>query len=248
MNALDLVIPDSPRTIDLNADLGEGCPNDRALLGLVTSASVSCGAHAGDADLIRRTLDAARDRLVAVGAHPGYPDRAHFGRREQTMSTDAVTALIVEQVAFLVELAADAGVPIRFLKPHGALYNQAQHQDAIARGVVDAAAELNLPLLGQPGTALERLASERGVRHIAEGFPDRRYRDDGSLVPRSEPDAILHDPAEMQAQVLNLASGGRLATLCIHGDDLRAVDSARLVRRILEGQGIGLRSFAADPG
>ena len=152
---------------------------------------------------------------------PATRTASHFGRREQTMSTDAVTALIVEQVAFLVEMAADAGVPIRFLKPHGALYNQAQHQNEIARGVVDAAAELSLPLLGQPGTALERLASGRGVRYIAEGFPDRRYRDDGSLVPRSEPDAILHNPAEMEQQLLHLVEGGRVATLCIHGDDPR---------------------------
>lgn len=247
MNASERTSRDRRRTIDLNADLGEGCPNDRALLDLVTSASIACGAHAGDADVIRGTLDAARDCLVAVGAHPGYPDRDHFGRREQTMTSDAVTALIAEQVAFLVALAADAGVAIRFLKPHGALYNQAQRQNEIARGVVDAAAELTLPLLGLPGTALERLAVERGVRYIAEGFPDRRYRGDGALVPRSEPNAILHDPAEMEAQLRHLVNRGRVATLCIHGDDPRAVDNAQLVRRVLEGQGIGVRSFAADP-
>ena len=152
--------------------------------------------------------------------------------------------MILEQVAFLVELAAEVGIAIRFLKPHGALYNQAQRQDEIARGVLDAAAELGLPLLGQPGTLLERLASGRGVRYIAEGFPDRRYRDDGSLVPRSEPDAILHDPAEMEDQLLRLIAGGRVATLCIHGDDPRAVDNARLVRESLEVLKIKVRSFA----
>jgi 5-oxoprolinase (ATP-hydrolysing) subunit A len=247
MNASDPLVPAVPPTIDLNADLGEGCPNDGALLdGLVTSASVACGAHAGDPGAIRQTLGHARDRGVAVGAHPGYPDREHFGRRERTMSSDAVTAMILQQAAFLIELAAEVGVAIRFLKPHGALYNQAQREIEIARGVVDAAAELGLPLLGQPGTLVERLASGRGVRYIAEGFPDRRYRDDGSLVPRTEPDAILHDPAEMEVHLLRLIAGGRVATLCIHGDDPRAVDNARLVRRILEGQGIAVRSFAAD--
>ncbi len=233
-----------PRLIDLNADLGEGCPNDRLLLGLVTSASIACGAHAGNRGGILQTLGDARDRGVALGAHPGYPDREHFGRREQTMAVNAVSAMIVDQAGFLAELAAEAGVAIRFLKPHGALYNQAQRQDEVARGVVDAAAGLGLPLLGQPGTLLERLASARGIAYIAEGFPDRRYRDDGSLVPRSEPGAILHDPAEMEAQLVRLIAGGRMATLCIHGDDPRAVENARLVRRVLEDRGIVLRSFA----
>ena len=245
MNGSDALRTAVTPAIDLNADLGEGCPNDRTLLdGLVTSASIACGAHAGDPGIIRETLGHARDQGVAVGAHPGYPDREHFGRRERTMASDAVTAMILDQASFLVDLAAEAGVAIRFLKPHGALYNQAQRQDEIARGVLDAAAELRLPLLGQPGTLLERLAAGRGLPYIAEGFPDRRYREDGSLVPRTEPDAILHDPVEMETQLLRLIAGGRVATLCIHGDDPRAVDNARLVRRILEGQGVVLRSFA----
>jgi UPF0271 protein len=249
MNACDEIETAVPPTIDLNADMGEGCPNDGTLLdGLVTSASIACGAHAGDRASIRATLGQARDNGVAVGAHPGYPDREHFGRRERTMSSDAVTAMIMEQTKFLTELAADLGVAILFLKPHGALYNQAQREDLIARGVVDAASELGLPLLGQPGTLLERLASGSDVRYIAEGFPDRRYRDDGSLVPRDEPDAVLHDPAEMETHLLRLIAGRRVATLCIHGDDPRAVDNARLVRGILEGQGIAVRSFATSPG
>jgi 5-oxoprolinase (ATP-hydrolysing) subunit A len=246
MNTFDAADPAVPPSIDLNADLGEGCPHDRTLLeGLVTSASVSCGAHAGDAAAIRGTLEHARDHGVAVGAHPGYPDREHFGRRERTLSSEAVAAMILDQMAFLMELAAEVGVAIRFLKPHGALYNQAQRQDEIARGVIEATAELGLPLLGQPGTLLERLASGRGIRYIAEGFPDRRYRDDGSLVPRTEPDAILHDPVEMEAHLRRLVASGRVSTLCIHGDDPRAIDNARLVRRILEGQGIAVRSFVA---
>lgn len=164
------------------------------------------------------------------------------------MSADTVTAMILDQVEFLVELAAEVGVAIRFLKPHGALYNQARRQHEIGRGVVDAAAELGLPLLGQPGELLEDLAIGRGVRYVAEGFPDRRYRDDGLLVPRSEPDAILHDPAEMADHVTRLVASGRVATLCIHGDDPRAVNNARLIRQVLEGQGIAVRSFTADAG
>jgi 5-oxoprolinase (ATP-hydrolysing) subunit A len=246
MNASEKTRPDGPLpAIDLNADLGEGCANDRALLGLVTSASIGCGAHAGSPDVIRQTLHDARACGVMVGAHPGYPDREHFGRREMEIRTEAVRDLILEQVATLGALAAEVGVPVRFLKPHGALYNQAQRQDEIARGVIAAAVELGLPLLGQPDTLLERLASAQGLRYIAEGFPDRRYRDDGSLVPRGEPDAVLHQPAEMEAQLVRLTAIGRVETLCIHGDDPRAVANAELVRRVLESHGITIRSFVA---
>ncbi len=241
-----MTIPDRPATIDLNADLGEGCPHDAELLdGLVSSASVCCGAHAGSPDVLRATLARARDRGVVVGAHPGFPDREHFGRREQSISVEAVSALILDQTARLIELADEQGLVVRFLKPHGALYNQAQRDEEIARGVISAAETLGLPLLGLPGSILHRLASARGVRYIPEGFPDRRYRDDGSLVPRSEPDAVLHDPSEMEAQMLALIASGRAATLCIHGDDPLAVDKARLVRRVLLAQAMAVRSFAA---
>ncbi len=230
-------------TIDLNADLGEGLPNDRALLSLVTSASICCGAHAGSAQVIRRTLHDARDRGVVVGAHPGYPDREGFGRRDQELSPERVETLITDQVLALGSLAREAGVLIRYLKPHGALYNQAQRQEPIASGVVAAAVALNLPLLGQPGALVETLCRERGVRYVTEGFPDRRYRDDGSLWPRSEPGAILVEPEELAQQVLRLVADGRVATLCIHGDDPRAVANAELVRTVLTNHGMAVRSF-----
>ncbi len=229
--------------IDLNADLGEGLANDRALLGLVSSASICCGAHAGSVDVIRRTLSDARQRAVVVGAHPGYPDREGFGRRDQKLSRERVEGLISDQVSALGELARETDVSIRYLKPHGALYNQAQREEPIARGVVAAAAALDLPLLGQPGTLVATLCRESGVRYIAEGFPDRRYRDDGSLWPRSEPGAILIEPEELAQQVLRLVAEGRVATLCIHGDDPRAVYNAELVRNILTTHGIAIRSF-----
>jgi UPF0271 protein len=178
-----------------------------------------------------------------VGAHPGYPDREDFGRRDREIAQEAVRELIIDQVAVLKALAAELGVSVQFLKPHGALYNQAQRQDEVARGVIAASLELAIPLLGQPGTLLARLASEHGVPYIAEGFPDRRYRDDGSLVPRSQAHAILHDPAEIEAHVLRLVAHGNVATLCIHGDDPRAVANAELVRRILERHGITIQSF-----
>lgn len=224
------------RSIDVNADLGEGFPNDARLLDLVTSASVSCGAHAGDRRTILDTLTAAKRQGVAVGAHPGYPDRAGFGRSERAAEADEVGRLIVEQVETLRGLAGEAGVTLRFVKPHGALYNQAQREPGHAEGVVAAAARLALPVLGQPGTRLARLAAAGNVRFVAEGFPDRRYGADGRLVARARPDALLHDPAEVEAQVVRLVNAG-LDTLCIHGDDPHAVANAETVRAVLARHG-----------
>ncbi|WP_435017070.1 5-oxoprolinase subunit PxpA [Tundrisphaera sp. TA3] len=236
---------DKRGTIDLNADLGEGCGWDEPLLGLVTSAAISCGAHAGHPDEILRTLSIAADRGVAIGAHPGYPDREHFGRRPREIDADGARSLVLDQVETLAALAFRAGPPLRFLKPHGALYNQAQDDDAVAAGVVAAAKELELPILGLPGAAVERQAVEQGVRFIAEGFADRRYRPGGRLVPRGEPGAIIDDPTLMSLQVIELVEGRRVQTLCLHGDDPGAVALAGRVRGILERQAIEPRAFAS---
>jgi 5-oxoprolinase (ATP-hydrolysing) subunit A len=236
--------PDSPgRAIDLNADLGEGCVHDRELLQRVSSASICCGAHAGDPASIRQTLRWAADCAVVIGAHPGYADRQGFGRREQVITAEEVEHLILEQVETLRIMACEVGLPLRFLKPHGALYNQAQSQEPVARGVLLAAGCLALPLLGQPGTLLERLANEQKIRYIPEGFPDRRYDAPGSLVPRTQPGAVLHDPGEIESQVVRLVDEGRAATLCIHGDEPGAVANADLMRRILSRNGIAIRNF-----
>jgi 5-oxoprolinase (ATP-hydrolysing) subunit A len=236
------------RSIDLNADLGEGFPNDEALLDLVTSASICCNGHAGSPEIIRRTLNQAAVRGVVVGAHPGYRDREGFGRREQEMTWKQIRALIHYQLEVIDKMAAAAGVSVRFLKPHGALYNQAQRQPEIALGVITSVwTKFPRPLIGQPGTLLERMAVSRSIPYVPEGFPDRRYRDDGSLVPRSEPDAILHDPTEIEAQVLRLVNERRVATLCIHGDDPRAVANAERVRRVLSEHAISIRSFLEEP-
>ncbi len=235
-----------PRRIDLNADLGEGFPNDRKLLELVTSASICCGAHAASPDVIRQTLRDAAACQVVVGAHPGYQDREGFGRRDQKLPRDDVAALIRVQVHQLIDLAAEMNIEVAYIKPHGALYNQAQWQADVAVPVVVAAQIFRLPLFGQPGTLLEAEALKHGVPFVPEGFPDRRYSASGSLVPRSEPGAVLDDPAEIEAQVLRLVSEGRVATLCIHGDDPRAVANAQLVRTIAKEHGIVIRSFRDD--
>jgi UPF0271 protein len=233
----------SDRSIDLNADLGEGFPNDLALLDRVSSASVCCGAHAGDPDAIRHTLRAAAGRGVVVGAHPGYRDREGFGRREQAATTEDVELLVLDQVADLDRLGRDLGVSIRFVKPHGALYNQAQNDEAIANGLIKAVAQWGLPLLGRPGTLLETLARSAGLRYVPEAFPDRRYRPDGSLAPRGEPGAVLTDPAAVAANVEGLLADARAATLCIHGDEPNAPAVADRLRAILRERGIAVRSF-----
>ena len=222
-------------TIDLNADLGEGYPNDRELLDRVSSASISCGAHAGDIQSVESTLRWALERGVAVGAHPGYADREGFGRREQILASDEVRDLILDQVDWLSRLADPIRAAIRFLKPHGALYNQAQREISVARGVVAAAARLGLPLLGQPGSVLQAIARDEGVTFVVEGFPDRRYLPDGRLVPRSRPDAILTSAEDVESQVIQLIERG-FDTLCIHGDDPRALANADLVRSILRAR------------
>jgi UPF0271 protein len=229
--------------IDVNADLGEGFPNDARLLGLVTSASVSCGGHAGDRETILATLGLARGAGVEVGSHPGYADREEFGRRPQAVESDQVWRLVVDQHAALDRLAGEVGAVLRFVKPHGALYNQAQSEEQVARGVIAAVRSLELPVLGQPGGVLQRLAREAGVVFVAEGFPDRRYLPDGRLVPRSQPGAVLHDPAEVEAQVVRLVAEG-VQTLCIHGDDPDAVRNAGAVRAVLRRHTIEARFWS----
>ncbi len=228
--------------VDLNADLGEGFPHDAALLALVTSAAVSCGAHAGDADSIRRTLRAARARGVVVGAHPGYPDREGFGRRDRDLTAAQAERLIRDQCADLRRLADHEGVTIRFLKPHGALYNQAQRVEETARGVIAAALALGLPLLGRPGTLLETLARSSGVAFVPEDFPDRRHRPDGGLVPRSEPAAVL-SADELPANVRALLAPRRVRTLCLHGDHPDALANARRLRAILDELAVPVGPF-----
>jgi 5-oxoprolinase (ATP-hydrolysing) subunit A len=231
------------KPIDLNADLGEGFVNDRALLALVTSASICCGAHAGDRDIIRKTLSFAREMSVVVGAHPGYADRDGFGRRDQSLTGVQVTDLICTQFEELTNLGREFEIDIAFLKPHGALYTQAQRDINVAGPVVEAAQILRITLLGQPGSVLEAEAHANRVPYVAEGFPDRRYHGDGSLVARSQTDAVLKSPAEIEDQVLRLMDRGRVATLCIHGDDPNAVCNAELVRGVLIRHGISVQSF-----
>jgi UPF0271 protein len=228
--------------IDLNCDLGEGCPHDAELMPLITSASIACGFHAGDAPTARAALLLAARHGVQAGAHPSFPDREHFGRLEMQRPADRVFADCVYQIGALAGLARAVGVALSHVKPHGALYNQACRDDAMARPVVEAAALFGLPLLGLPGSRLEALAAGR-CPFIAEGFADRRYLPDGNLVPRSRPDAFVEDPAEAVRQAEWLIRTRGVRTLCVHGDNPRALAFVAALRDALAAQGIAVRPF-----
>ena len=237
--------------MDLNSDLGEGfgawrLGDDEALLDVVTSANVACGFHAGDPSTMRRVCAAAAVRGVAIGAQVGYRDLAGFGRRRIDYEPDELRDDLLYQIGALDAFARLAGSRVGYVKPHGALYNTAVRDERQAGAVVAAVAgyDASLPVLGLPGSALLRLAAEAGLRPVEEGFADRRYRPDGTLTPRTEPDALLTGTGEVVAQALRLATGtGRVASLCLHGDTPGAVTLARAVRAALKDAGVPLAPF-----
>jgi 5-oxoprolinase (ATP-hydrolysing) subunit A len=225
--------------IDLNCDLGEGAAFDAELMPLVTSANVCCGAHAGGPDDSLAALRLAVAHGVRVGAHPGYPDREHFGRREMDWDMTRLIDEVANQVRTLQRLAGEVGAGVEYLKPHGALYNQACRDEAVAGAVAEVGERLGLPIMGLPGSCLEAASG----RFIAEGFADRRYREDGSLVPRSQADAFVHSPAEAVEQAKRLIAAGRIRTLCVHGDNPEAVVFVVALRAALLGAGFSIRAF-----
>lgn len=231
------------RSMDLNVDLGEGWPWDDALFPLATSASLCCGRHAGGEAVALHALQVARNLGVVAGAHPGYEDRDHFGRRPLVLSTEEVAAVVRRQLDDMLAWSARVGVAVRFVKPHGALYNQSQNEEPIARGLVEAVRPYGLPIVGLPTGILGEMVREAGLRFVAEGFLDRRYEASGQLVPRSRPDAILSDPWEIDRQLEQLIERGEVETLCIHGDSENAVSLATRAHAVLGRLGVKPRSF-----
>jgi UPF0271 protein len=231
--------------IDLNCDLGEGAPNDVALMPLITSANIACGAHAGDIATMRRTLELARTHGVAAGAHPGYRDAAHFGRRELTLSPAEVFQLVREQIRKLQQIAAEVGIELVHVKPHGALYNQAARDASLAEAVAASVYETDprLFLFGLARSELITAARARGLAAASEVFADRRYEPDGSLTPRSHADAFISDPDEACAQVLRLIREDKADTVCLHGDGAHAVTFARELRKVLHAAGIDVKRY-----
>lgn len=211
---------------------------ERVLLQVVTSASIACGFHAGDAATMRRTLALAKELGVRAGAHPSYPDRDNFGRASMPMRPESLVDCIGEQVSILQEAALEAGMRIAYLKAHGALYNDASVDEAVARSIANAAALLGLPMMLLAGSpTLSRLPGD-SPPVIAEGFLDRGYRDNGTLVPRAEAGALITDPAAAAEQAVRLAP--LVDSLCVHSDSPAAVGLARAARAALESARYGI--------
>lgn len=246
------------RSIDLNCDMGEGIGNDAAIMPFISSANIACGAHAGDAATMRSAVRAAVAAGVAVGAHPGYADERGFGRRPVSLTSEELTASILEQLEALDTIARSEGAELRHVKPHGALYNAAARDAGLAETIAVAVAIFNrrLRLYGLSGGALIPAGVEAGLKVAREVFADRNYEPDGSLTPRSEPGAVISDPAEVAGRSLSLATEGKVRTssgaevdlevdtICIHGDSPGAATMAAAIRAALEDAGIELRPLA----
>jgi 5-oxoprolinase (ATP-hydrolysing) subunit A len=249
--------------VDLNADLGESfgawrLGDDEALLGIVTSANIACGFHAGDPLTIRRACASAVERNVTIGAQVSYRDLAGFGRREMIVPPAELTAEVLYQIAALDGVARAEGGRVSYVKPHGALYNRTVRDPEQAAAVTAAISsyDTRLPLLTQPGSAAATAATEAGLAVIAEGFADRAYRDDGTLLPRGHPGAVLSDPGRVAARIVEMVTSGTVESvtgkqvplqprsICVHGDTPGAVTLARAVRKALEQAGLTLAAFA----
>ena len=248
--------------MDINSDLGESfgawrMGDDATMLGIVTSANVACGFHAGDPAGILETLRAAAQHGVAVGAHVAYPDLVGFGRRNMDPTSQELVADVIYQIGALQGLAAAAGTRVRYVKPHGALYNTIAQDERQANDVITAllAVDPGLTLMALAGSPLIGWARARGLRVVAEAFADRAYNDDGSLVSRRLPGAVLHDADAIAERMLCLVQTGEVESItgrsvpvqadsiCVHGDSPGAVEMARRIRARLEQAGVALRPF-----
>ena len=241
--------------IDLNCDLGEGAGHDAELMTLITSANIACGGHAGDERTMRATVELALKQGVGIGAHPGLNDREHFGRRETPITPAEAQTLVLAQIRALQLIVQPCGGRLVHVKPHGALYNMTARDMALARAVAEAVREFDpqLVLFGLAGSQLLSAGRACGLRVASEVFADRTYQPDGSLTPRSRPEALIQNEDAAVAQVLRMVREGRVQavngtdvpvqvdTVCVHGDGLHAVAFARRLARELRQLGIELR-------
>ena len=233
--------------IDINCDMGEGIGNDKALMPFITSANIACGYHAGDEETVRTTIQLAKQHGVNVGVHPSFFDRENFGRTERKTTPEEVYRLITEQL-FLFQKIADAmDVPVHHVKPHGALYNMAARDTALARAVAQAVKDFsaNLVLFGLSGSVSITEAKALGLQTRSEVFADRTYQDDGSLTPRSQPGALIGDKEQCVEQVMQMITSKTVKTtfgkvipvavdtICIHGDGRYAVQFAKAISQVV---------------
>ena len=245
-------------SIDLNADLGEGCGDDAAMLEIVTSANIACGAHAGDAETMRNTVQHALANRVVIGAHVSYPDREHFGRRDMNIASAELSDQVLRQIGALDRIARECGTRVLYVKAHGALYNRMADDAVVADAVITAIQQFDssLLLLTLPDCAAMGCARNAGVQTVTEAFADRAYTDDGRLVSRQEPGAVITDPEAVSQRSVAIAKSGTVNTLsgneitiaarslCVHGDTPGAVMLARAVRAALERAGVKVAAFA----
>ena len=234
--------------IDLNCDMGENIGNDEDIMPYITSANIACGFHAGDETSMRTTARLAKQYGVAVGAHPSWKDRKGFGRREMSVRLDEVESIVWSQLTALAKIARAEEVELRHVKPHGALYNQAAKDAALATAIAKAVKKFNheLILVGLAGSKLIEAGISIGLNVVNEGFPDRNYNPDGTLVSRKQPNAIIESPEAVALHALELAQHGidfagqrvHVETLCLHGDHPYAAQNAKLVRESLEKNNI----------
>lgn len=253
------------KKIDLNSDLGESfgqwqLGNDAAILPLVSSANVACGFHAGSPAHLLNTLKSAAIHHVTVGAHVSYPDLVGFGRRNMDISSDELTADVIYQIGALQGLAYAAGTEVRYVKPHGALYNTIAYNERQALAVIDAILAVNpgLPLVGLAGSALLHLAQQKGLKTVAEVFADRAYHSEGTLVSRQLAGAVIHDAERVAERMLQWVTEGGIISIegdftpieaqsiCVHGDTPEAIAMATKIRCLLESQGIVIDSFLSE--
>ena len=247
------------KRIDLNCDMGElpkaiADGTQEALMPSFTSINVACGGHAGDQQTMKTTIEQALRWKLAIGAHPGYPDRANFGRLEMNLSAQAISDSIYQQVRTLAEIAAHCGVQLTHVKPHGALYNQAVHNRQLAQAIADGVTRWrrDVALVGLAGSPMLDVFRDAGLRVAAEAFADRRYESDGTLRSRKHEDALIHDPAKASRQALSIAQQGTVTacdgsqvtvtaqTICIHGDTPGAPQIAAAVAKTLRDAGLTL--------
>lgn len=250
------------KTVDLNADMGESfgpwkMGNDLALLESVTSVNIACGFHAGDPDVMARTIAAAHGRGVGIGAHPGFPDLQGFGRRQMSIPLESLGNMVRYQLGAVLAMARACGAEVRHLKLHGALANQAARERNVARACFDAALSVapDIIVVAMAATEQQAAAEELGCKSASEIFADRAYNPDGSLVSRSEPGAVIHDAGEIAQRVVRMLEAGaiiatdgtriatRIDTICLHGDTAAAEVSARQIRETLRSEGIDTAPF-----
>lgn len=246
-------------TIDLNCDMGEGMPNDAALMPLISSANIACGGHAGDADTMRRTIEMALKYNVAIGGHPSYPDRKNFGRKDLvglSLQAEDIPSIITGQILQLKKICLEFSTPLHHIKPHGALYNRAAADSEISALICNAVKQIDplLMLYGLSGSKMKSEAAKCGLKFVSEVFADRSYQEGGSLTPRSQPHALIESEKNAIDQVLSLVMNGfttsiegshipvEAETICLHSDGGKAVDFARLINETFKAENIKIRS------